>query len=371
MKAQKNTRYAVVGLGHFAQESVLPAFANAKRSTLAALVSDDPAKLSELQRRYEVPLAVDYDGYEAMLASDAVDAAYIVVPNEQHEDFVLRTARSRKHVLVEKPMAVTVSECERMKSACDEAGVLLMVGYRLHFERANLSAIEVVKSGQLGELRTFDSVFTMQLREGNTRERAPSRGGGPLYDIGTYCINAVRNLFHAEPIEVFAFAGKREGDERFEHTHEQVSATMQLPNGALASFVVGFGASSVSRYEVLGTKGRLSLDPAYSHKAALKWELEIEGQPKSKRTFGERDQIAPEITYFSRCIRKRERPEPGAEEGLLDVRVIEALEESIQTGHPVRLPAPPVADRRPDLGQEDFEPANEEPPIVHAESPRG
>src|SRR3954471_19928456 len=209
---QKKIRYAVVGLGHIAQVAVLPAFAHAENSELAALVSDDPEKLEKLGRKYKVRGRFSYDRFEECL--EGVDAVYIAVPNHLHREYTERAASRGVHVLCEKPMAVTEEDCLSMIRVAEANRVKLMVAYRLHFEEANLKAIDLVQSGKLGDARLFDSVFTMQVKEGDIRLGPRDLGGGTLYDIGIYCINAVRNLFGAEPMEVTAFISNN-GDPRF------------------------------------------------------------------------------------------------------------------------------------------------------------
>ena len=137
-----------------------------------------------------------YDEYEACLAE--VDAVYIALPNSMHAEYTLRAARAGVHVLCEKPMAVTAAECQRMIEACRQHHVKLMIAYRLHFETLNLKAIELVRRGQIGEPKFFNSSFSLTVRDGNIRTKA-ELGGGTLYDIGVYCINAARYLFRAEP----------------------------------------------------------------------------------------------------------------------------------------------------------------------------
>src|SRR3954465_924920 len=209
---RKQVRYAVVGLGHIAQVAVLPAFGNARRnSRLAALVSGDPVKLEELGAKYRVDQRYSYERYDEMLKRGDVDAVYIATPNSLHAEYAVRAAQAGMHVLVEKPMAVTEEQCELMAKAARDAHVKLMVAYRLHFERANLEAIEVARSGRIGEPRLFNSTFTMQVVPGNIRVRS-ELGGGTLYDIGIHCINAARGLFREEPIEVRAMAAGTIGD---------------------------------------------------------------------------------------------------------------------------------------------------------------
>ncbi|HEU4430243.1 MAG TPA: Gfo/Idh/MocA family oxidoreductase, partial [Myxococcota bacterium] len=228
-------RYAVAGLGHIAQIAVLPAFGHARRnSELCALISDDPAKLRKLGARYRVDHLAPYAGFEEALRKSNADAVYIALPNTMHREYTERAARVGVHVLCEKPLAPNAADCDAMIRSASENGVKLMTAYRLHFDPANLEAVKLAGSGKLGELRAFSSTFTMQVKPGNTRLDA-DLGGGPLLDIGIYCINAARMLFAAEPIEVLA-ARATSDDARFAEVAEMVSAVLRFPGQRLATF---------------------------------------------------------------------------------------------------------------------------------------
>jgi glucose-fructose oxidoreductase len=361
---RRQVRYAVVGLGHIAQVAVLPAFGNSRRnSKLAALVSGDPVKLEELGRKYGVERRCAYDGYDALLRSGDIDAVYIALPNSLHCDYAVRAAEAGVHVLVEKPMAVTEEECERMARAARDARVKLMVAYRLHFERANLEAIEVARSGRIGEPRLFSSTFSMHVVPDNIRVKR-ALGGGVLYDIGIYCINAARGLFREEPLEARAVCVGAIGE-----VEEHVSCVLRFPNERLASFTCSFGAADVSEYRLVGTKGDLAVEPAYEYAMALQHRLTLDGEVKERR-FAKRDQFAPELLYFSDCVLKNQDPEPSAEEGLADVRVIRALYRSAQAGRPVEL-TPYEKRERQSLEQEIRRPPIDKPQTVHTQAPSG
>jgi glucose-fructose oxidoreductase len=361
---KKQIRYAVVGLGHIAQVAVLPAFANARRnSRLAALVSGDPVKLKELSQKYGVQEVCGYAEYDQLMQSGKVDAVYICLPNSMHCEYSVRAARAGVHVLCEKPMAVTEEECERMAAAARGGGVKLMVAYRLHFERANLEAVEIARSGRIGEARQFSATFTMHVVPGNIRAKS-ALGGGTLYDIGIYCINAARALFRDEPLEARAITAGMIGD-----VEETAGCLLRFSNERVASFLCSFGSAKVSQYRLVGTKGDLTLEPAFEYASALRHKLTLEGVTKERR-FAKRDQFAPELLYFSDCIVQNRDPEPSAQEGLADVRVIRALYRSAETGQPVAL-APYAKDERPGLEQEIRRPPIDKPQVVHAEAPSG
>ncbi|OQW37352.1 MAG: oxidoreductase [Nitrospira sp. SG-bin1] len=331
-------RYAVVGLGHIAQVAVVPAFSHAKRnSELTALVSDDPRKLKRLSRRYDVPYCYSYREYDQCLREGHIDAVYIALPNSLHCDFAVRAAKAGIHVLCEKPMAVTEQECWRMIRAADKTDTKLMVAYRLHFEQANVNTAELAKAGKLGKLRFFNSVFTMQVREDNIRVNA-ELGGGSLYDIGVYCINAARYVFQANPTKVSACMVKGT-DRRFRDVDEMTTAWLEFPDNRLATFVCSFGADDLSAYEVVGTNGHVRMDPAYEYVGELRQNVRLNGKSRSQR-YGGGDQFAPELLYFSDCILNDRDPEPSGLEGLIDVAIIEALYRSAKTGRPVSLSLP-------------------------------
>jgi predicted dehydrogenase len=363
---KRKVRYAVVGLGHIAQVAVLPAFANAKKnSVFAALVSSDHAKLTELGEQYQVEKTYTYEQYDECLKSGEVDAVYIALPNHMHCEYAVRAAEAGVHVLCEKPMAVTEDECQKMIHAAETAGIRLMIAYRLHFEAANLRAIEIVKSGQLGDVRLFISTFSVPVKDDNIRLDA-DKGGGTLYDIGVYCINAARYLFRDEPIEVFAFSANS-GEPRFSEIDEMTSAILRFPNERLASFATSFGASAVDSYRICGTEGDLRVEPAYDYKLKLTHYLTLNDEPK-KQAFAKRDHFAAQLLYFSDCVLNGIEPEPSGWEGLADVRIVEALYRSAATGQPVKV-EPVRRERRPTIAQEIHQPPVNPPEPVHASSP--
>jgi glucose-fructose oxidoreductase len=252
-----------------------------------------------------------------------------------------------------------------MITAAEENGVKLMIAYRLHFERANLNAIEAIRSGKIGKPRIFSSVFTQQTASGNIRLKR-DLGGGPVWDTGIYCINAARYLFQSEPEEVFAFQGTSD-DERFCEVEESATAVLRFPEERLATFTCSFGASDVSEFQVVGTKGNLRANPAYDFSEGLQLRITVDGQTRES-VFPKSDQFAPELLYFSDCILNNGDPEPSGKEGLADVRIIRAIYESIESKKPVQIKQTDI-DLRPAIAQEIHRPPVPRPRLVHAESP--
>ena len=223
-----------------------------------------------------------------------------------------------------------------------------MVAYRLHFEPATLAAIEAIRVGKLGALRTFASTFTQNVKPTNHRV-GNGLWAGPLYDMGPYPINAVRYLFESEPIEAFAFAS-RSGDAGLpmdlDHT---LSVTLKFPGDRVASFVLSYVAASADLFVVTGAKGSLMLKPAYGFGKPKELTLTVDKKETSE-TFKPTDHFGGELKYFSDCILSGRDPEPDGEEGLIDVGIIEAIVKSIETNAPIAI-APSGRAKRIDVAR--------------------
>ena len=368
-KSNSKVRYAVVGLGYISQAALLPAFQHArKNSELAALVSGDPAKLKKIARTYGVRKTYSYEQYADCLQSGEIDAVYIGLPNHMHRAYAESAARAGVHILCEKPMALDEADCEAMIEAAEKADVKLMIAYRLHLEAGNLNSIDAIHSGKIGDPRIFSSVFSQQVKPGNSRLKHDV-GGGPLYDMGIYCINAARYLYKAEPTEVFAW-NLNSGDKRFEEVPEMTSALMRFPGERVAYFTSSFGAADRSVYEVVGTKGSLRMEPAYDMTGDFRTEITVGGRT-ARKVFKSRDQFAAELVYFSGCVIDNREPEPSGREGLADVRIIDAMLKSASTNRPVST-EPVNIRNRPDARMEIERPPLGKPPeLVKAAAPGG
>jgi glucose-fructose oxidoreductase len=362
-KSRRRIRYAVVGLGHIAQSAVLPAFAHARTtSELTALVSGDDTKLETLGERYGVSQRFSYDAFAESLS--LVDAVYICTPNTLHAQFAVEAARAGVHVLCEKPLAATTADCDQMRAARDAGGVKFMTAYRLHFEPATLEVLELVRSGRLGDVRYFSSSFSMQAAPGGIRTN-PEMGGGAVWDIGIYCINAARMLFGSAPIEASALSvrGTRSG---MPDVDETTAALLRFEGDRLAAFTCSFDAADLSSYRIVGTRGHITVDPAYELAEALNYTMTV-GETTSRKKGRKVDQFGAELAYFSRCVLDDVPPEPSLEEGAWDVRVIEALYESARTG--TAVPLRPRAEQAPEPAQATSLPPSAEPPLVDVTSP--
>jgi predicted dehydrogenase len=329
--------YAVVGAGWISQIAFLPGVAQSGNSRVAAIVTGDRAKAAQLAELHGVGTIVGYDGYDTLLASPTIDAVYIALPNDMHADYAIRAARAGKHILVEKPLAASEDEALAMIAAARDANVFLMTAYRLHNEPGTVAVLEHIRAGAIGRPPFFQSVFSFQQESSNHRLKAKA-WGGPLQDVGVYCINAARHIFAEEPIEASAMAHRPDDYPRFGEVDATVAATLRFPSGGLAQFVASFGGAPVDNYRVIGTLGDLELDPGFKFETATKLRLRRDGKIV-ETPFPQIDHFGAQIAYFSRCIAAG--TEADGEEGLADMRALIAIEKACLTGLPQPIVSPP------------------------------
>jgi len=331
-------QFAVVGAGWISQIAFMPGVANTGNAVMTAIVSGNAERAAKLAEFYGIKHVYGYDQYDAMLAADIVDAVYIALPNSMHADYAIRAAQAGKHILVEKPLATTVEECEAMIAAAADAGVWLMTAYRLHNEPGTVEVLEQIRKGTIGDPRLFASNFAFQAAPGNHRLRA-EHWGGPLQDIGVYCINAARHVFAAEPVQAIAMTGHG-NDPRFTEVEETIAVILRFPDDRIAQFSASFGTTDVDMYRVFGTAGDLTLAPGFKFETATKMRL-CKGAEITEQQFPQIDHFGAQTAYFADCILTDTRPEADGEEGLADVHVLRAIERAAATGVPQSIELPP------------------------------
>jgi len=232
-------------------------------------------------------------------------------------------------------MEDTSEECQAILNAAKKSGAKLMIAYRLHFEPGTVEIISRVRKGDIGDPRLFTSVFSQSIKPENHRANN-GFSAGPIPDMGPYCINAARNLYGMEPIEVSALGFKTPGANMdFDDT---VSVTLRFPEEKIATFIVSYSAKSIDTYTIIGTEGSIVCNPGYmfGKGLAIHYQATIQDETKTRR-LPETDQFAGETEYFSKCIIDGFDPEPDGDEGLRDVRVIEAIKRALDTGKTQKL----------------------------------
>jgi predicted dehydrogenase len=323
-------RYGIVALGSISQEGMMPGVEHTGNSVITALVTSDPTKAAALSEMYKVEDTYSYEQFGELLRSGKVDALYIATPNWRHEEFAVPALQAGIHVILEKPMEISSQACERIINAQTHSQAKLMVAYRLHFEPATIAAIEKVRSGDLGEVHLFSSVFCQMIDPANHRAKH-GIWAGPLFDMGPYPINGVRNLFGDEPLEAFA-TSMSHPESGFGDLDDTVSVVLRFPHHKLAQFTVSYYGNAINTYTVVGTKGTLELNPGFIYGKPLEHFSTI-GTEEDHKSFKNTDHFGGELKYFSQCILDGTEPEPNGREGLADVRVMEAIVRSLQSGH--------------------------------------
>jgi predicted dehydrogenase len=324
--------FAVLGLGTLAQSAILPAFAGAKDARLVATISRDPQKAARLAKQYGA--AHSYASLEECLTNPEVEAVYIVTPPANHVFEVQTVARAGRHVLCEKPLSVTAAEAEEMVATCARHSVLLMTAYRKIFEPAMLFVRELIREGRLGELKLLQTTFSERHASPQTTppwilDRALA-GGGPLMDLGVYCVHAARWLAQEIPVSVSAYQWNH-NQELFREVEEGIAFNMYFAGGLVAQASTSYSAAFQSMLYLGGTLGSVSLSPAfpYEHVRVLDARL---GKEILHQEFAVVDEFQPQIEAFAGAIRGGRLPSSCGKDGYIDMAIIEAIYRAAATG---------------------------------------
>lgn len=331
--------YAILGLGYYATRIIMPRFAECEYSKITALVSGTPDKLKTFGDQYGVPEAsrYSYETFDRIIDNPAVDIVYIITPNSLHRTFAERAAKAGKHVMCEKPMATSVADAEAMIAACKTAGRKLMIGYRSRFQAHNIEAIKLARGGELGPIRTIVADHGFTIGDPNQwRLKKALSGGGSLADIGIYSLNATRYLTGEEPVAVNAMESTDRSDIRFKEVEDVINFQLLFPSGATANCISAY-SSNVNRYRVSGPKGWAEIEPATSYGGqAMMVRLDGKTAPREPAPVL-KNQFSGQLDHLSECILTGADPIAGGEEGLKDMKVIEAIYRAAREGRTVRL----------------------------------
>ncbi|WP_314374100.1 Gfo/Idh/MocA family oxidoreductase [Sphingomonas paucimobilis] len=365
----KKVRYAVVGAGDITQSAMLPGIKHTGNSELTAIVTGDAEKGRALAEKYGVEHVYSYHEFDKLLTAGVCDAIYLGTPNWRHAEFAIPALEAGIHVLCEKPLEISVEKARAIQAAEKRSSAKLMTAYRLHFEPGTLAAIEKIRNGELGELVAFTSCFGQKLDPDNHRAKHGLEAG-PLFDMAPYPINAIRYLFGAEPVAVESAVATRQPSAGLGDLDDTFAVVLRMPGDRLASFTVSYAMNNVDSLIIAGMKGSIHMSPAYGFQSGIEHEVTI-GDKESHETFKHTDQFGGEMRYFSDCILNDRDPEPDAEEGLSDLRVIEGIVKAMETKSRVELP-PFTRTRRIDpASQRQTLSAVSAPEPVKAKSPTG
>ncbi len=315
--------YAVIGLGRIAGH-FMPGSRLTTNSQITGLVSGHRDKAERIAAEYGVAKEsiYSYENFDEIARNPAIDAVYVALPNSMHAEYTIRAAKAGKHVLCEKPMATNVAEAEAMIAACKAANVKLMIAYRCHYEPTNLKAVKLIRDGALGKVQAIESTFGFNIGPNEWRTRKKLAGGGPLFDVGIYSLNACRYLTGEEPEHISAYASVIDHDGRFDEVEENVSWTMRFPSGVVASCNTTYGAPMEGYFRVHGSKGWLEVNPAFVYDG-LRLTGEFNGtkidEPNPAR---DPSHFQAEAEHFSHCVQNGLEPKSPGDEGLRDMGYI-------------------------------------------------
>jgi glucose-fructose oxidoreductase len=333
--------YAIVGLGYYGLQTIMPQFVNCEHSRVTALVSGDRTKALATATKYGVPerSIYTYADFDSIRDNPDVDIVYVCLPNSMHAEYTIRAAKAGKHVMCEKPMAISVAECEAMIRACKTAGKKLMIGYRCHFEPFNLEAMRLAKSGAAGKIRYVRSEHGfVQGNPNKWRLKRALSGGGSLMDMGIYSLQAARYMTDEEPIAVTARESTDRRDPRFREVEDMIEWTLEFPSGAIAGCQSMYSANQ-NHVLLMGDKGRIELEPATRYDGNKMWtgrdgrENAITSPPPGPG----KTQFAGQLDHLAECILDGREPIVSGEEGLRDMRIVEAIYRSVREGRTVKL----------------------------------
>ncbi len=333
---ERKLGYAIVGLGSYATNQIMPQFKDCDHARLVALVSGTPAKLEKYGAQYGIPKThrYDYQSFDRIRDNPDIDIVYVVLPNSLHAEYVVRAAQAGKHVMCEKPMAVSVAECRTMIAACRKAGRKLMIGYRSRFEPYNRLAIELARGGHVGPTRIITAEHGFDASPGQWRLDRPLSGGGSLMDIGIYSLNALRYLSGEEPVLVSAVESTDRSDPRFRTVEDRIDFHLRFPSGILGNGVSSY-SSNHNAYRVTGTKGWIGMEPATPYEGQTMrinkdWKTEPRVLPPARK-----NQFVGQLDHLAECVKTGREPIVAGEEGLRDMLVIEAIYRSAREGRAV------------------------------------
>jgi predicted dehydrogenase len=325
--------YCIVGLGRISMQHFMPAVKLSNKSRVTALVSGHRDKAERMAAEYGVPSSsiYNYENYDEIGKNPEVDAVYIALPNSMHADYTIRAAKAGKHVLCEKPMATNVEQSRAMIQACEGAGRKLMIAYRCQYEPAHLRSIELIRQGKLGSIQSIESAFGFPIAPNEWRLDKKLSGGGPLVDVGIYCLNASRYLSGEEPIEVAGFSSVVDHDGRFVEVEETLAWTMKFPGGALASCTCTYGSPMPGYFRVRGSRGTITMEPAFNYDK-LHLLAQLEGQEPLELAPDEPDpmQFLREADHMAHCVLENKQPKTSGQEGLRDMEIIAKIYHSCE-----------------------------------------
>jgi D-xylose 1-dehydrogenase (NADP+, D-xylono-1,5-lactone-forming) len=317
----KEVRWGILGAARIAIERVIPAMIESKSSKIVGIASRSEEKAKSVAEDFNIPHV--YTSYEDLLGDPEIDAVYLPLPNHLHAKWTIRAAEAGKHVLCEKPAALTEQETAKMVAACQANGVVFMeaFAFRCHPEWERIKGL--LDSGNIGNIRNVKARFSINVESEDDIRLNPQTGGGVLYDLGSYCINAIRLIMGEEPSEIISMS-------QLDSNHKvdlATAAIMKFSNGRLAGFDCTFEGEYNQTLEITGTEGIIKINWPFRNPS-----LTIIKNGKEERMAYEiqSNSYAAQIEHFCSCILTNQLPTVSVEDSIMNMKVIESIYKTIK-----------------------------------------
>lgn len=330
MSKSKNGKLgvALVGLGGYAGGQLAPALQQTEHCYLAGIVTGTPSKIPAWKEKYGIPdkNIYSYDNYDSIKNNPDIDIIYVVLPNHLHAEYTIRGFEAGKQVICEKPMALSLTECDAMLAAAKKAGKQLSIGYRLHYDPYNLEAVRLAKEKTYGEIRVLETAFSIRPQKGEWRLNKKIAGGGPLMDVGIYCLQAICYITGANPVAVTAQTYPVTDKDKFIDIEETLDFQMEMPGGLIARCRTSYSESS-SYLKAEGEKGWYRLEPAYFYGG-----IKLTSSDGRKLELPPFSQQAKQLDAMSLSIKNNKASITAGEMGKRDLQIITAIYEAMNSG---------------------------------------
>ena len=324
---------ALVGLGGYAGGQLAPALQQTEHCYLAGIVTGTPSKIPTWKEKYNIldKNIYNYQTYDSIKDNPDIDIIYIVLPNSMHAEYVIRAAQAGKHVICEKPMALLVEDCDKMISACKKAGKMLSIGYRLHFEPYNLEMVRLGTQKVYGTIKKITAGFGFPLGDPSQwRVKKALSGGGPLQDVGIYCVQGICYTTGLEPIAVTAQEGPKTDTEKFKEVEQSLTWQFEMPNGIVAEGRASYG-DPLNYLKAEAEKGTFELTSAYNYSG------QKGNAPEGAMNLPKVNQQARQMDAFALSIKNNRSSIVPGEMGKRDVKIIAAIYEAMRTGNKISI----------------------------------
>ena len=324
---------ALVGLGGYAGGQLAPALQQTEQCYLAGIVTGTPSKIPTWKEKYAIPEKniYNYQNYDSIKDNPDIDIIYIVLPNALHAEYVIRAAQAGKHVICEKPMALSAEDCDKMIAACKKAGKMLSIGYRLHFEPYNLEMVRLGTKKVYGNIKKISAGFGFPIGDPTQwRLKKALSGGGPLQDVGIYCVQGICYTTGMEPTAVTAQEGPKTIPDKFKEVEQSLTWQFEMPNGIMAEGRASYG-EGFNYLKAEAEKGIFELTSAYNYSG------QAGNSPEGPMNLPKINQQAKQMDAFALSIKNNQATIVPGELGKRDVKIIAAIYEAMRTGKKIPI----------------------------------